>query len=303
LTQLKAEMEESGLSGFERFLYIFFIPIVFAVIGIGVLLSLFDTNIYNNILKQANKIPLVGAIVPEPKVIVKTKDPAAEVPEIKIKNQNQKIADLTKKLTDQENAMKAADAVTLQKDQTIKDLQAKSVALEEQLKTKTKSDEEYHNQIKITADMYAKMNASKSAPILENLTLQERVLVLSEMKQADQVKVLEKMDPIKAAEASIYLKDVVSAKDREIAALQDRIKLNDSTVASQQITKNDLGKTFANMTAKSAATVLLQMQSITPAKVIDILSAMDNASRAKVMTALSDLSKETAAAISTKLVP
>jgi flagellar motility protein MotE (MotC chaperone) len=296
-------MEESGLSGFERFLYIFFIPIVFAVIGIGVLLSLFDTNIYNNILKQANKIPLVGAIVPEPKVIVKTKDPAAEVPEIKIKNQNQKIADLTKKLTDQENAMKAADAVTLQKDQTIKDLQAKSLALEEQIKTKTKSDEEYHNQIKITADMYAKMNASKSAPILENLTLQERVLVLSEMKQADQVKVLEKMDPIKAAEASIYLKDVVSAKDREIAALQDRIKLNDSTVASQQITKNDLGKTFANMTAKSAATVLLQMQSITPAKVIDILSAMDNASRAKVMTALSDLSKETAAAISTKLVP
>jgi hypothetical protein len=98
---LKAEMEELGLSGFERFLYIFFIPIVFAVIGIGVLLSLFDTNIYNNILKQANKIPLVGAIVPEPKVIVKTKDPAAEVPEIKIKNQNQKIADLTKKLTDQ----------------------------------------------------------------------------------------------------------------------------------------------------------------------------------------------------------
>jgi flagellar motility protein MotE (MotC chaperone) len=303
LAQLKAETEESGLSGFERFLYIFFIPIVFAVIGIGVLLALFDTNIYNDILKQANKIPFVGAIVPDPKVVVKTTDPAAEVPEIRIKNQDQKIADLTKKLADQENAMKTADATTLQKDQTIKDLQAKSAALEEQLKTKTKSDEEYHNQIKLTADMYAKMNPSKSAPILENLTLQERVLVLSEMKQADQVKVLEKMDPIKAAEASIYLKDVVSAKDREIAALQDRIKLNDSTVASQQLTKNDLGKTFANMTAKSAATVLLQMQSITPAKVIDILSAMDNASRAKVMTALSDLSKETAAAISTKLVP
>ncbi|CAK4836479.1 unnamed protein product [Aphanomyces euteiches] len=199
--------------------------------------------------------------------------------------------------------MKASDTSTLQKDQTIKDLQAKSIALEEQLKTKTLSDEEYHNQIKLTAEMYAKMNPSKSAPILENLTLQERVLVLSEMKQADQVKILEKMDPIKAAEASIYLKDVVSAKDREIAALQDRIKLNDSTIASQEITRNDLGKTFAAMTAKSAATVLLQMQSITPTKVVDILNAMDNASRAKVMTALSDLSKETAAAITTKLAP
>ncbi|WP_227013953.1 MotE family protein [Paenibacillus psychroresistens] len=300
---MKAEMEESGLSGFERFLYIFFIPIVFAVIGIGVLLSLFDTNIYNDILKQGNKIPFIGALVPEPKTEVKTEDPATEIPEIRIKNQDQKIADLTKKLADQENAMKAADTSTLQKDQTIKDLQAKGVALEEQLKTKTQSDEEYHNQIKLTAEMYAKMNPSKSAPILENLTLQERVLVLSQMKQADQVKVLEKMDPIKAAEASIYLKDVVSAKDREIAALQDRIKLNDSTVASQEITRNDLGQTFAAMTAKSAATVLLQMQSITPAKVVDILNAMDNASRAKVMTALADLSKETAAAITTKLAP
>jgi flagellar motility protein MotE (MotC chaperone) len=151
--------------------------------------------------------------------------------------------------------------------------------------------------------MYAKMNASKSAPILENLTLHERVLVLSEMKQVDQVKVLEKMNPIKAAEASIYLKDVVSAKDREIAALQDRIKLNDSTIVSQAITRSDLGKTFASMTAKSAATVLLQMQSITPAKVVDILNSMDNISRAKVMTALADLSKETAAAVTTKLAP
>jgi flagellar motility protein MotE (MotC chaperone) len=299
---MKAETEETGLSGFERFLYIFFIPIVFAVIGIGVLLSLFDANIYNDILKQANKIPFLSAVIPAPKADVKTAT-GDEVSTNKVKNQDQRIAELTKKLADQESAMKTVDANILQKDQTIKDLQAKSVALEEQLKVKTQSDEEYHNQIKLTADMYAKMNPSKSAPILENLTLQERVLVLSEMKQPDQVKILEKMDPIKAAEASIYLKDVVTAKDREIAALQDRIKLNDRTATAQKLTKSDLGQTFANMTAKSAATVLLQMQAITPAKVIDILSAMDNASRSKVMTALADLSKEAAAAISARLAP
>jgi flagellar motility protein MotE (MotC chaperone) len=299
---MKAEMEESGLSGFERFLYIFFIPIVFAVIGIGVLLSLFDANIYNDILKQANKIPVLSAVIPDPKVDVKS-TAVDQVQGDKVKNQDQRIADLTKKLADQEAAMKAVDANVLQKDQTIKDLQAKSIALEEQLKVKTLSDEEYHNQIKLTADMYAAMNASKSAPILENLTLQERVLVLSAMKQPDQVKILEKMNPIKAAEASIYLKDVINAKDREIAALQDRIKLNLTTATAQKLTKSDLGQTFANMTAKSAATVLLQMNSITPAKVVDILSAMDNASRSKVMTALADLSKEAAAAISTKLAP
>ncbi|MDB5052087.1 MAG: MgtE protein [Bacilli bacterium] len=299
---MKAEMEEAGLSGFERLLYIFIIPIIFAIILIGVLLSLFDTNIYNDILRQADKIPIIGSILPQPKAEIKT-DSTKDVPQEKIKNQDQKITDLNKKIADQETAVKSADDAALAKDQTIKDLQAKSTALEEQLKAKTLSDEEYHTQIKKTADMYAGMNASKSAPIMENLTLQERVLILSQMQQADQVKILEKMDPVKAAEASIALKDVVGAKDREIAALQDRLKLNADTQSPGKITKSDLGKTFANMTPKSAATVLLQMQSITPNKVLDIFNAMDTANRSKVLSALADLSKETAASISAKLAP
>jgi flagellar motility protein MotE (MotC chaperone) len=300
---MKVESEETGLNGFERMLYIFFIPIVFAIILIGVLLSLFDANIYNDILKQANKIPFIGSVLPAPKADVKADTTAVDVPAQKLTNQNQKIVDLNKKLADQENAIKAAAAASQQKDQTIKDLQAKSTALEEQLKAKTISDEEYHAQIQKTAVMYASMNASKSAPILENLSLQERVLILSEMKQPDQVKILEKMNPVKAAEASIALKDVIPAKDREIAALQDRIKLNADTINPQKLTKSDLGLTFSNMTPKSAATILLQMQSTTPNKVLDILNSMDNAGRSKVLSALNDLSKETAAAISAKLAP
>jgi hypothetical protein len=57
------------------------------------------------------------------------------------------------------------------------------------------------------------------------------------------------------------------------------------------------------MTPKSAASILLQMQTTTPNKVLDILNSMDNAGRSKVLTALADLSKETAAAISAKLAP
>jgi flagellar motility protein MotE (MotC chaperone) len=300
---MKVESEETGLSGFERVLYIFFIPVVFAIILIGVLLSLFDANIYNDILKQANKIPIIGSVIPTPKADVTTDTTPVDVPAQKLKNQNQKIDDLNKKIADQETAVKAANASAQQKDQTIKDLQAKSSALEEQLKAKTLSDEEYHAQIQKTAAMYAGMNTSKSAAILANLTLQERVLILSEMKQPDQVKILEKMDAVKAAEASIALKDVISAKDREIAALQDRIKLNADTTAPQKLSKSDLGITFSNMTPKSAATVLLQMQSTTPSKVLDILNSMDNAGRSKVLSALADLSKETAAAISAKLAP
>jgi flagellar motility protein MotE (MotC chaperone) len=298
---VNTDMEKSSYSAFERFLYWFFIPIVFTVVLISVLLSLFDYDIMNSMLKVAHKIPIVGTLLPQPKTVGKLNTKEQEAVSDKTKEQESEDVLALKKIVSQKDELLKNDEATFQqKDQALKDMQAKYTLLEEQLKTKAKSDEEYHNQVVQTSAMYAKMNPSKSAPIIESLTLKERVLILSEMKPDDRVKILEKMDVKKAAEASIYLKDVVPAKDREIAALQERIKLNDETNAPK-LTKNDIGQTFANMTPKSAATVLLEMQVTNAAKVIDILSSMDTPSRSKIMSAIADLSKETAASISTKL--
>ncbi len=53
------------------------------------------------------------------------------------------------------------------------------------------------------------------------MTKNELVLVLGMMKPDERVKVLERMDPAKAAEASILLKDQTSVRDTQIAALQE----------------------------------------------------------------------------------
>lgn len=293
---MNAELERAELSTFERFLYWFFIPIVFTIVCTLVFLSLFDYDVKNELLKAANKIPLVSSVVPDPKetTTAAATDNAESVFDKKAFEQLS--ADFNKKLSDKDAQLKQTDAASQQKDATIKDLQAKVTALEEQIKTKTKTDEEYLAQVQQTAAMFAGMNPSKAAPIMENFTTMERVLILSEMKTDARVKVLEKMDPKKAAEASIYLKDIAPAKDREIAALQERAKLVEDAKSAQKVSKSDIGTTFSSMTPKSAAQIILDMEGFNTAKVNEILSSMDSTARSGILAAMADLSKEGAAA-------
>lgn len=310
---METEAEKPTFNAFERFLYWFFIPVVFTMVLIGALLSLFDYNVMNELLKVGNKVPGLSAVLPDAKVEegkkgVAVKPPPSETstPEEASAAAETAIAALKKQLEEKTAALSSAEASVAGKDQSIKDLQAKIAALEEKKTQEAKSDEEYQTLINQTADMYAKMSASKSAPIMENLTLKEQVLLLSAMKTDDRVRILEKMDSKKAAEASIYLKDVTPAKDKQIAALQERLKINETetkAATSSSMTKAELGQTFANMTAKSAANLLIEMYKTTPAKVTEILNSMDTSARSKIMSSISDTSKETAASITAGLAP
>ncbi|GMX62161.1 hypothetical protein Elgi_19650 [Paenibacillus elgii] len=299
--------QSSSYGAMERFLIWFLIPFVFTAVLLGVLLTIFDYDVMNNVLRAANKIPIVNSIIPDPK----TKE-TADKPETaqsagaesSAPAQDNANAGTTAKLQELEQALKKAEASLQQRDETIKELQLKNSTLEESAKSKTLSDEEYAHQIQQLATMYAKMSPSKSAPIMENLTSKELVLVLGMMKPDERVKVLEKMDPKKAADASILLKDQTNVRDTEIAALQERLKelASQSKQPADKLSKDDLGSTFSNMTPKSAATVLMEMQKSNPDKVISILSSMDSGGRSRILAAISDQSKETAALISARLV-
>lgn len=303
------ESENSTSYGaMERFLIWFLIPFVFTAVLLGVLLTIFDYDVMNNVLKTANKVPVVNSFIPDPKE--KASAPASSsqasgegtesAPET---TGEAPPADLAAQLAAMEAELKQAEAVIQQRDQTIKDLQLKNSSLEEKSKGKTQSEDEYTAQIQQLASMYAKMSPSKAAPIMENLTTSEMVLVLSMMKTDERVRILEKMDPKTAAEASILLKDNTTVRDREIAALQERVNAAPANAkTAQKLTNDDLGTTFANMTPKSAATVLLEMQKTNPDKVISVLSSMDSAGRSKIITALSEQSKDMAALISARLV-
>lgn len=297
----------SSYGAMERFLIWFLIPFVFTAVLLGVLLTIFDYDVMNSVLRAANKVPIVNNIIPDPKPSAsdsKTSTTASQSNAGGNTASEETVQSLTAKLTEKDLEITKINSMIQQRDQMIKELQLKNSSLEEQVKSKTLSDEEYTAHIQQLASLYAKMSPSKSAPIMENLTAPELVLVLSMMKTDERVKVLEKMDPKKAADASILLKDQTTAKDREIAALQERVKelSKPAAAATQKISKDDLGATFSNMTPKSAAVVLMEMQNSNPDKVISILSSMDSAGRSKVLTAISEQSKETAALLSARLV-
>jgi flagellar motility protein MotE (MotC chaperone) len=301
-------VEGASYSALERFLIWFVIPFVFTAVLLFVLLSIFDYDIKSSIQKALHNTPVIGFIVPAPKESAPvTAEGKATTSEQSVKLKEDEIAKLNARVTELTTALQKADSTTEQKDHSLKEAVAKVTELEEKLKDKTQSEEEYNNQITQLANMYAKMSPSKVAPIIEALTPNEMVLIFSKMKADSRGAILEKMDAAKAAAASIGLKDIVPVRDKEIAALQERLATNitkDAKAATTStVSSSDLGQTFANMTPKSASNVLLEMNKSNPAKVLTILSGMDNASRSKVMSALSDANKEIAASITAKLVP
>ncbi|MFD0680150.1 MULTISPECIES: MotE family protein [unclassified Paenibacillus] len=297
----------SSYGAMERFLIWFLIPFVFTAVLLGVLMTIFGYDVTNNVLRAANKIPIVNTVLPAPKdksAESKPSDKTAQQQAASAPAAEETAQALNSKLEQKDQELKKTDTLVQQRDQTIKELQLKNSTLEEQMKAKTQNDDEYTAKVQQLASMYAKMSPSKAGPIMENLTTAEMVLVLSMMKVDERVKVLEKMNPKMAADASILLKDLTSTKDKQIAALhQERLKQASTpeTDVNQKLSKEDLGATFSSMTPKSAATVLLEIQNTNPAKVISILSSMDSAGRSKILTAISEQSKETAALISTHL--
>jgi len=297
--------EGASYSVLERILIWFVIPFVFTAVLLFVLLSIFDYDIKSNVQKVLHNTPLIGSVVPAPKEKTEaagsgTQQSAADT----LKSKDDEVAKLNAKIADLEASLKKSDGTTESKDQALKDAQAQIAGLEEKLKSKTQSEEDYEKQITDLANLYAKMTPSKAAPIIENLTPKEMVLVFSMMKSDARGAIMEKMDAKKAAEASIGLKDVVSVRDKEIAALQERLAANgvtDTTKSTTGVSKGDLSTTFANMAPKSAASVLLEMYKASPDKVVTILSGMDNSSRSKVLASISDTDKQAAAAITSRI--
>ncbi|MDF2723232.1 MAG: YlxF [Paenibacillus sp.] len=296
------DTEKSSYGAFERFLF-FVTPIIFTLVLLGVLFALFNSSMLNSVLKAANQVPFLEKLIPDPAAKDKVTLPAAPQDSAATENNDAAVIEQLRAQLNQARAeLQTSTNQNQQKDQSIKALQTQVTDLDNKLKAKTQTDEEYKAQIQQLASIYAGMMPSKSAPILEALTLKERALVLNEMKPADRGKVLERMTPTVAAETSIQLKDIVPAKDMQLQALQERLDVNkEQQQKAATISKEDIGQTFSQMVPKSAASILIEINAASPTKAVDILKAMDNAGRAKVLAAITDANKQVAASLSSRI--
>lgn len=291
----KVEYEKTSYSTLERIVYLVVIPIVVFALLMFILLSIFGVDVKNSLLKVGNNIPIVQNWVPEP-----AESAAPSFPEQQVQEEHQEL--LLAELREVEQLLVEEVQKTERNEQYISELQLTIEQLEAELETKLLSEEEYGDSVRQLAHMYANMTPSRAADIIQNLTLHEQVLVLNEMASADQIRILEKMNPVAAAEASILLKDLHIVKDIQIAALQERLAIHsEEEAAAATLSAEELALTFASMTPNNAATVLVEMIQINENKVVDILRAMDVQARSRILNAITDLSGTEAAKLTAKL--
>ena len=295
------DMEKSSYGGLERFIYIFLLPVLFTVVLTGVLLTLFDFQVKDTIYNIGRKIPIINYIVPDEET---TEDTGINPTNATIQNDDQ-IEILQTSLSTKETEIDQLQSELQSKEESLKTLEESVQKLILEQETVAVNSEEYRKQLKSLANMYSNMTASKAAPILENLTLPELVLVLYEMDSDDRGRILEKMNPKTAADASIQLKDINDSnrtqfEDKANKAREERTKADDP-LASNKLTNTELAQTFAAMTPESAATILIELNKSNSVKVVTILNAMDNSSRSQMLKAIADHSPTDAALLANKL--
>jgi len=295
LAELEAEKTYSGL---ERFMF-FLTPILFTLVLVGVLLTLFSPDVRSRMLEAANRVPLLERIVPDPPADKGTLSENA----IYEKNHSEKIAELESLLAAKDAELAELAGVRAELEQTVAQLEARIEELTQASAERQLSDEEYQARISELASMFGQISPSKAAPILENMTMDEMVLIMDAMRPEIRVTVMEKMTPSVAAEATVRLKDTITAKDRQIAALQARINEYEARGESAAALNEDqIIATFGSMNPDSAAQILLQMADLNPAKVLDLLSALPPASRADVIEAMNKQNSKYTAQLVNKLV-
>jgi flagellar motility protein MotE (MotC chaperone) len=293
--------EKSSYGTLERFIYILLLPILFTAILTGVLLTLFDYDVKNVVYSIGRNIPIINNIVPEEQITdTGLSNPANESIQL-----DQQIKDLSATSTEKDTQIAKLESDLKSRDDQIAQLEASVEKLVLDQESIATNSEDYRKQLKSLASMYAGMTTSKSAPILENLTMPELVLVLYEMSSGDQGRVLEKMNPKTAADASIQLKDVneLTRKNWEEKAriARDEKTAKEDPEATTKLTNAELAQTFSAMTVASAADILLQLNKSNSTKVVSLLNAMDNTSRSNILAAIATISPGDAAALANKL--
>ncbi|EHS57872.1 MotE family protein [Paenibacillus sp. Aloe-11] len=302
--ELDMDLEKESGGGFERFMF-FLIPIVFTIVLVGVLLTLFNMDFRSEMISLGNKIPIVKNWLPE------SKDKAAQTKEADQKAQSESseatIQQLKTDLAKQTEELKKASAAKTAQDKKVTELQNQVNSLQTQqtqvgqqgqtgtqaagaTASGTANEDPYVKQAKDLASMYEGMTASKAAPIMENLTTEETVQLLSYMDPANSAKILQKMDAKKAADITMALKNITPSTDLSVAALQSRLKKDQSSTAgttSKSLQNTQISSTFASMDKKSGAELILQTYKISPDKALNILNTVDDSTRASLLQNMS----------------
>ncbi len=108
------------------------------------------------------------------------------------------------------------------------------------------------------ASMYEGMTPSKSAGIIQKLTLHEAALLLNEMGTTEQAAILGRLSTSYAADITVAMRDLKKADNPEVAALQERLALlmNAVRYEKEAIDLTDIADELSQLPEQRAADIL-----------------------------------------------
>ncbi|WP_036716946.1 MotE family protein [Paenibacillus sp. JCM 10914] len=296
--------KEESSGGYERILLIL-VPAIFTIVLLGALAIFFKADVRDSLLDVANKIPIVKNWVPDP--VLTPEEQALKEAKMQEESAEATIVELKKQLAERDESLNELTELKSAQENRVTELESQIQMMQIEPDAGVVEEEDtYTKQVRDLAKLYSDMSPSKAAPIMQNMTLEEMVLLLSQMKNSNRGAILQKMDPKIAAEATMKLKDAETFESMASAALKSRNDLDQSEkqakVPTENLDMSQLNQTFAGMTPANAAELLLQTYKINPAKTMTILRSVDDATRSRILNAMSSKDAEAAARILNRLM-
>ncbi|MCM3110151.1 MotE family protein [Lederbergia lenta] len=189
---LKKHKEEKETSFLQRFIFWFFIPLLFAVF-LGLLIaSVNGVNVFEKAKEISEKIPIITDIKEgkENEKVVEYEDKIISL-DAEIQDKNAQINQLKSQL----------DNKDLEKERLVVEQERLEQTIEELRQIQTENKRAF----KEIVSTFESMTPKKAAPIILEMKEEEAIKILSNLNTASLAKVLEKMPPEKAATYSDLL--------------------------------------------------------------------------------------------------
>lgn len=199
--KINEELEEKPkkTGKFQKFLYWFLIPILFAFAVTLLVLTLLGHNVFQVTKEYGQKIPFVSSLFNE------EENASLEESENKVIELEADIKDREARITQLEGQMET-------KDLDIERAQLEKERLQQEIDELRAIRDENKRAFKDIIKTYETISAKKAAPILTEMEESEAVRILANVKPDTLAAIMEKMDPANAARMTGLL---TAAKENE----------------------------------------------------------------------------------------
>jgi flagellar motility protein MotE (MotC chaperone) len=283
-------MSEKLKGKMKSFFYFGILPFIFVVVFVMVALNYMGFPMLETVQGWAKKIPVVNHIIPDPKPVASQKsvDPnswkqkyldSSKV----IKNKDQEITDLKNQLDSNKKHLE--------------DLKSTNVDIQKQLDAKI--TKKYQDQMQKISDLYANMQPSKAAALLDSMSLEDTALTISYLDQDTQSSILSSMkDTKKAAQITMLLNEMASLSDTNQTALKDQVHQLAQQIETPTAT---LAETIAGMPSAQSAGIIQSMMASNPQMAMGLMKNINTNTRSQILTEITKSDAKMAALITANL--